>query len=220
MAVEWRREVRCLARERAQQEARHRWRIDASEAIPFDYRWEHVQSVVGLALALAEELGADREIVEAAAWLHDICKLEKDHEVKGAEEAEQLLAATDFPTGKIPAVAHAIRVHPGLYRNDPSASLEPLEAAILWDADKLTKLGVQSVIYNTSAPYLMGQSLQERRLNLLDYGESVLRRTVESMNTVPGRHIAERRYQAMRDTLAIWAWEEQEGATGLTQDAG
>jgi hypothetical protein len=35
-------------------------------------RWAHVQGVVGRARSLAATLGADAEILEAAAWLHDI----------------------------------------------------------------------------------------------------------------------------------------------------
>ena len=40
----------------------------------FNYRWEHVTTVVTLSLKLADLVGADREIVEAAAWLHDVTK--------------------------------------------------------------------------------------------------------------------------------------------------
>jgi uncharacterized protein len=39
-----------------------------------------VQAVVRLANRLAERTGADREIVEAAAWLHDVGKGSHSHE--------------------------------------------------------------------------------------------------------------------------------------------
>ena len=35
-------------------------------------RWSHVQGVAARARALAPSLGADAELIEAAAWLHDI----------------------------------------------------------------------------------------------------------------------------------------------------
>src|SRR6185312_9230875 len=35
-------------------------------------RWAHVQGVAGRARSLAPVLGADAELLEAAAWLHDI----------------------------------------------------------------------------------------------------------------------------------------------------
>jgi HD superfamily phosphodiesterase len=37
-----------------------------SESATFNYRWEHVQGVTTTALRLAELVGADRDVVEAA----------------------------------------------------------------------------------------------------------------------------------------------------------
>ena len=39
---------------------------------PLPRRWAHVQGVAGRARGLAPVLGADAELLEAAAWLHDI----------------------------------------------------------------------------------------------------------------------------------------------------
>jgi putative nucleotidyltransferase with HDIG domain len=39
---------------------------------PLPRRWAHVQGVAALARSLAPVLGADADLVEAAAWLHDI----------------------------------------------------------------------------------------------------------------------------------------------------
>jgi uncharacterized protein len=56
----------------------------------------------------------------------------------------ELLAGTDFPTEKIPAVRHAIEHHVGLKL---AKRLEPLETACLWDCDKLSKIGAASLIH-------------------------------------------------------------------------
>lgn len=40
--------------------------------IPLPRRWAHVQGVAGRAQFLAPILGGDAELIEAAAWLHDI----------------------------------------------------------------------------------------------------------------------------------------------------
>jgi len=144
----WRQQVRQAALQSAQQEARHLWPVADDATIPFEHRWEHVQAVVGLVLRLAAELNADREVVEAAAWLHDICKMEPDHAAAGSRNAAALLKESDFPQAKIPAVVTTIARHEGLFR-DQEEPLQPVEAAILWDADKLSKLGVQSIIYVT-----------------------------------------------------------------------
>jgi HD domain len=39
---------------------------------PLPRRWAHVQGVADRARGLAPVLGADAELIEAAAWLHDI----------------------------------------------------------------------------------------------------------------------------------------------------
>lgn len=211
MNVPWRTTIRALAQQRAEDEARQAWQIGEDEAIPFNYRWEHVQAVVGLALHLAGELDADREIVEASAWLHDICKVLPNHSVAGAEEAAQVLGESDFPQAKIPAVTDAILRHAGLYRREGASPMSPVETAILWDADKLSKLGVQSIIYSISAPYHVGKSLAERRAAVKQFAEETLSRTVASMNTLPAQRIAARRYAEMMEALTFWAYEENEG---------
>src|SRR5580693_8044340 len=40
--------------------------------VPLPRRWTHVQGVAARARSLAALLGADADLVEAAAWLHDI----------------------------------------------------------------------------------------------------------------------------------------------------
>ena len=39
---------------------------------PVPRRWAHVQGVAARARGLAPVLGADADLIEAAAWLHDI----------------------------------------------------------------------------------------------------------------------------------------------------
>jgi hypothetical protein len=50
--------------------ARQIARVLLQEALP--RRWAHVQGVAGRARSLAPVLGADADLMEAAAWLHDI----------------------------------------------------------------------------------------------------------------------------------------------------
>ena len=91
----------------------------------FNYRWEHVQAVVKVAIKLAEETGADVEVVECAAWLHDVCKQshKQKHPEAGAAFARKLLPKTNFPKKKIEPVARAIEDHMGLYREKPLKKL-------------------------------------------------------------------------------------------------
>ena len=192
MAPEWRPAVRQVMRVAA----------EAENGGPdsFNYRWEHVRSVVTLANKLSHLTGADAEIVEAAAWLHDIRKADgEEHAQSGAAYATEFLAQTDFPPDKIPAVVQAIAEHKGLWRDQP---LTNLESMVLWDADKLSKLGLTAVIHFTGM--ILAGDEQFTAAELLDDLASAdwQRRAVESMHTEPARRAAEARLVAYGRFLA------------------
>lgn len=209
-AAGWRADCRSYARAQAEAEARARWQVAADAVIPFNYRWEHVQEVARLACALAAATGADPEVAEAAAWLHDICKGQPEHARAGACAAARFLAGTDFPPAKVAAVAGAIAQHEGLTRPAGAPPMQPTEAAVLWDADKLSKLGVQALFYSAATVHTLGKTLPQRRQDLADFTVKTLRQTVASMNSAPARREAERRYQEMVAALNAWASEEGE----------
>ncbi len=151
MSNKWEREVIAIVTEAAIKDSLVLWQQSGGESPRFNYRLEHVKAVVRLAEYLAERLGADREVVQAAAWLHDLAKdtakiyLERDeHGREAAAEARGILANTDFPQEKVEAVCEAIEKHVGLYKE---VLTEPLEAAIIWDADKLAKLGATAIAH-------------------------------------------------------------------------
>lgn len=165
----------------------------------FNYRWEHVQTVHTLALKLARLTGADAEVVEAAAWLHDVAKeAGKNHPEAGAAYARRFLPQTDFPEEKIEAVAQTIADHMGLWRDEP---LQNLESQVLWDADKLAKLGL------TAAFHWMGMNFAEAdSLTLADViarGRDAewQKKTVASMHTAPARRAAAGRLSQFN---ALW----------------
>ena len=168
-----------------------------TEKVSFNYRWEHVTTVVTLALRLAELTGADAEIVEAAAWLHDVCKFSdgERHPQAGAADARAFLPTTDFPPGKIDAVAAAIADHMGLWREEP---LTVLESQVLWDADKLAKIGLTAVFHWT------GGALAGERMHTLErlihraQANDWLPKTVASMHTAPAKQAAAQRLAAYR----------------------
>jgi uncharacterized protein len=206
---DWRLVCPQLAEKQALVEARKAWKVSRNNAVPFAYRWEHIQLVVSTALWLGRQTGADLDIVEASAWLHDIRKGTPGHGPNGAREAKRILLGTNFPLQKLPAVVEAIARHVGLYRGPDTPPLTPLETAVLWDADKLTKLGMQALAYNLSMNYMRGLTLPQRRSNILEYTQSVLIRTVESMNTLPARQEAAQRYQVMLEMLEAWRREQE-----------
>jgi uncharacterized protein len=106
--------------------------------------FDHVLRVLVMAERLAEEEGADLEIVHAAALLHDVARghadrLSADHAQAGAEIAHRLLAS--HPAERVEAVAHAIAAH--RFRTGPDP--QTLEAKVLHDADKLDAIGAIGV---------------------------------------------------------------------------
>lgn len=78
----------------------------------------HITFVVKYSKSLAEILGADKEIVELAALLHDYAgiidkAMYKDHHIFGAIEAEKLLNGFEYPEDKIAKVKECILQHRG-----------------------------------------------------------------------------------------------------------
>lgn len=162
----------------------------------FDYRYEHTCATVKIARWLARATGADPEVVECAAWLHDCRKLlndprTKDHHAQEASDAvEGILRGTDFPPAKIPAVRHAIEHHVGLRL---TRRLEPLETACLWDSDKLSKIGAASLVHFNG---IAGAFRPLTTAAILERGThwiGLARDIAASMNTEPARAEARRR---------------------------
>ena len=106
--------------------------------------FEHVRRVLRLAERLGEALGADLEILRAAALLHDAADAHPgegegrvSHEQASAEFAGKVLRSEGWEETRIAAVQHCIRAH----RFRGGEAPESLEAKILFDADKLDALG-------------------------------------------------------------------------------
>jgi uncharacterized protein len=105
---------------------------------------DHAGRVYRTALYIGRLMGAQLDILGAAALLHDIGRrYEKEqqgricHAAKGAELAGEILQDLGFAPNKIAAIVHCIETH--RYRGDKIPT--SLEAKILFDADKLDSIG-------------------------------------------------------------------------------
>lgn len=107
---------------------------------------EHVDRVLRLCEYLAEgESGVDRDVLAAAALLHDIARVQEDrdtsgridHAVTGAAMAEKILEDLGVARDKTDAIVHCILTHRFRTGNPPQSR----EAKILFDADKLDVVG-------------------------------------------------------------------------------
>ena len=115
----------------------------------YNYRFDHIKEVVELAKYVATGTDANMEVVVLAAWLHDIAKPgiggipAQHHGIASAEIAEEILLEEGIDLETISQVSDVIRKHVGLTIKE---TLEPIEAQVLWEADKILKLGLVGLL--------------------------------------------------------------------------
>lgn len=97
----------------------------------------HILRVVKFSKILAKKIGADKEIVELSAFLHDIGGIKGDpqnHHISGAKEAEKILAKLHYPEEKIKKIKHCIYAH----RASKNIKRRTIEAKCLASADAIS----------------------------------------------------------------------------------
>ena len=95
------------------------------------YTYEHTLRVRNLALTLGQREGADPEVVQPAALLHDICKADgREHATIGAEAAVPILRELGLPEDLVEQIRFAIATHSG-----DNTREHPAENRCLGDAD-------------------------------------------------------------------------------------
>jgi uncharacterized protein len=110
--------------------------------------WDHTRRVYNLCMHIGRAEGADLEVLEIAAYLHDVGRSQEDasrggtcHACIGAEMARKLLAAYPVSTTQRRNIIHAIRSHRFRGNRQP----QTLEAKVLFDADKLDAIGAVGI---------------------------------------------------------------------------
>ena len=109
----------------------------------------HMLPVVKYAKLMAKKIGANEEIVEIAALLHDYAsvkdyKLYEDHHIHGAKLAEEILKNLNYPPEKIEIVKQCILSHRG---SKPRQKLA-LEELCVADADAMAHFdSISSLFY-------------------------------------------------------------------------
>lgn len=181
----------------------------------------HTQRVAANAKMIANQLPSDGQVVAAAAWLHDCVSVPKDHpdrkkaSVLSADRAVAFLASHDFPEEKLNKVHHAISAH------SYSAGIEPetTEAKIIQDADRLDALGAIGIsrcllvagqlgrtLYHPIDPFCEERSPDDSEWTI-DHFYSKLFKLPGTMQTEPGKEIANKRVEFMRKYLHELAGE-------------
>ena len=129
----------------------------------YDYWNDHIKRVVEHAVRLANELGADVEIVELGALLHDISMPSEygdrsEHDIYSAEMAEALLTGLDYPVDRIARVKSCVFNHSGRHK----ALRETIEEYCVTDADALAHFDRIPSLFSL-AYSVLGMGLDEGR---------------------------------------------------------
>lgn len=111
-------------------------KYQANDPGQYDFWNGHLKYVYHEATELAKQYGADLEIVQLGALLHDIALLEKvgtkaDHHENGKKLAEQILQQYDYPEDKMQQVLGCVLHHRS------SKNAENIEELCVADADIL-----------------------------------------------------------------------------------
>jgi uncharacterized protein len=151
----------------------------------------HILHVVSIGKNVAEQFGADPEIVEIAALLHDYAgikdhSLHKEHHIYGAIEAEKILKDLNYPEQKIKSVKHCIENHRG---SIPGKRGTP-EAECLASADAIAHIeNVPSLFYLAYAKF--DKEIDDGA----DWIRKKLTRTYKKINPEI-RHLVEDKYKS------------------------
>ena len=163
-----------------------------------------------------KEAVVDREVLQAAAFLHDVINLPKDSPDRSlasrlsAEFAVDFLRRDGFSAAKLPDVFHAIEAH------SFSANITPttLEARILQDADRIDALGAVGIarmmyiagalgrqLFDADDPWAARRSIDDTRF-AIDHFETKIFGLEKTMTTEAGRILAQQRAAIMRQYCA------------------
>ena len=156
----------------------------------------HITQVVKHGKRLAEMFGADPEIVEIAALLHDYASVKdealyRDHHIHGPTEAEKLLRCFGYPQERIEAVKECIAAH----RGSVPGGKRSTEAECLANADAMAHI--------EQVPALLELAFVQRGMRIDEGAEWVRAKLARSWNKLhPAvRAMMQEKYEAALMTL-------------------
>ena len=176
----------------------------------------HINRVIATCKSLCTTEAADAKIVLAAAILHDVVNLPKNHPERlkasemAAEKSRNMLSDCGFSALEINRIATVITEHSYSLGKKPSS----VESAILQDADKLDAVGAIGIMRALSCGYRLGSSYyheedpfaENREFNdkayTIDHFFTKLCKLPDLMNTASAKKEARRRVEFMRAFLA------------------
>lgn len=175
----------------------------------------HIARVMRLCEQIGKEEGANLEVLLAAAALHDLINLPKDHPERqfasqmAATQSMTILKESGFTDEEIEKVKNIITEHSYSLGKKPTS----LESAVLQDADKLDALGAIGIMrtvtcgarfgakyYDMADPFAKHRDLDDRSYTL-DHFSTKLFKLPSLMNTNAGKIEATKRFEFMKEFI-------------------
>ncbi len=134
-----------------------------NEKYNYDFWNDHIKYVVKNAIELAKKYGADIEIVELGALLHDIAMPSEfgpreEHNIYGAKIADELLTKLNYPQDRKESVKECILRH----RGSKDLPRNTIEEQCVADADVMAHFDcIPSLFHLAFGKNEMGLSLEE-----------------------------------------------------------
>jgi uncharacterized protein len=193
-------------------DAVRQYAVDCFKNARGSHDWGHTERVFNLCMTIGRSENADLQVLEIAAYLHDVGRSDEDrsegmvcHAERGAQMAAALLAAYPVPEHQKKNIVHCIRTHRFRGESRP----ETLEAKVLFDSDKIDSIGavgvgraflfageVGATLHN---PHVHPQDTKPYTVEDTGYREYLLKlsKIKDRMLTREGRRIAEDRHDFM-----------------------
>lgn len=135
----------------------------------------HIIPVVNISLEMGKKLNADLEVLEIAAYLHDITRIlgDKDnHHITGAKYARDFLEKYNFDDEKISLIEKCIKNHRGSVNN----KRDTVEEKIISTADAISHIQYPLPLFYTW--------YGKRKLNIEDGALEIKNKLQRSWNKI------------------------------------
>ncbi len=156
----------------------------------------HIKAVVKNAIILANQYGADMEVVIIASWLHDIASvtdynLYEEHHIYGADMAKEILEAMNYPYENIEKVQQCVLHHRGSNLQEKCF----IEEICVADADAISHFD--------SLPSLFYLAYEKRNYGIEEGIEFVRNKLQRSYNKLSSnsKKVFEDKYNAIMEIL-------------------
>lgn len=206
---------------RIAEEIRRRFQAESS-----GHDWHHIHRVWKLARRIAEQEGANREIAELGALVHDIAdwKFHDGDDSVGPREAERLLVSEGVAPPVIAAVVDIVATIS--YKGaGVRTGMKTLEGRCVQDADRLDAIGAIGIarcfaygghagrpMHDPDTPpelHATAEAYKRSKGASLNHFYEKLFLLKDRMNTPTGRSLAAERHRFMEDYVAqfLREWE-------------